>query len=131
GATVTPSFARSPWIRRCPRSGFSFARRTTRRPTPRTVGGRPGLRRLLVSYLLPASLRCQARSVACGEASGILSRTAGCWARRRYCAPHGGVQRHLRRDDLLEIARQQVLLAVNQKPVGLGGRARRLVAGAW
>ena len=28
------------------------------------VGGRPGLRRLLVSYLPPASLRCQARSVA-------------------------------------------------------------------
>ena len=31
---------------------------------PGTVGGRPGLRRLLVSYLPPASLRCQARSVA-------------------------------------------------------------------
>ena len=31
---------------------------------PGAVGGRPGLRRLLVSYLLPASLRCQARSVA-------------------------------------------------------------------
>jgi hypothetical protein len=43
---------------------FSFARRTTRRAMPGTVGGRPGLRRLLVSYLPPASLRCQARSVA-------------------------------------------------------------------
>jgi hypothetical protein len=31
---------------------------------PGIVGGRPGLRRLLVSYLLAASLRCQARSVA-------------------------------------------------------------------
>ena len=31
---------------------------------PGAVGGRPGLRRLLVPYLLPASLRCQARSVA-------------------------------------------------------------------
>ncbi len=31
---------------------------------PGTVGGRPGLRRPLVSYLLPASLRCQASSVA-------------------------------------------------------------------
>jgi hypothetical protein len=30
----------------------------------RTAGGRPGLRRLLVSYLLAASLRCQASSVA-------------------------------------------------------------------
>ena len=50
--------------RRFPHSGFSLARRTTRRATPRTVGGRPGLRRLLVSYLRPASLRCQARSVA-------------------------------------------------------------------
>jgi hypothetical protein len=29
-----------------------------------TVGGRPGLRRLLVSYLLAASWRCQASSVA-------------------------------------------------------------------
>ena len=31
---------------------------------PGTVGGRPGLRRLLMSYLFAASLRCQARSVA-------------------------------------------------------------------
>ena len=30
----------------------------------RTVAGRPGLRRLLVSYFLAASLRCQASSVA-------------------------------------------------------------------
>src|ERR1035438_5345119 len=29
----------------------------------RTVGGRPGRRRLLVSYFLAASLRCQASSV--------------------------------------------------------------------
>ena len=29
----------------------------------RTVAGRPGGRRLLVSYLLAASLRCQASSV--------------------------------------------------------------------
>jgi hypothetical protein len=31
---------------------------------PGTIGGRPGLRRLLVSYLAAASLRCQASSVA-------------------------------------------------------------------
>jgi hypothetical protein len=31
---------------------------------PGTVGGRPGLRRWLVSYFFAASLRCQARSVA-------------------------------------------------------------------
>ena len=30
----------------------------------RTVGGRPGLRRLLVSYFFAVSLRCQASSVA-------------------------------------------------------------------
>ena len=30
----------------------------------RAVAGRPGLRRLLVSYFLAASLRCQASSVA-------------------------------------------------------------------
>ena len=29
-----------------------------------TVGGRPGLRRFLVSYFIAASLRCQASSVA-------------------------------------------------------------------
>jgi hypothetical protein len=64
GATVTPSFVSSPWIRRYPHSGFSLASRTTRRAMLRTIGGRPGLRRLLVSYFLAASLRCQARSVA-------------------------------------------------------------------
>jgi hypothetical protein len=64
GAIFTPSFVSSPWIRRCPHSRFSLARRTTRRATPGAVGGRPGLRRWLVSYLLPAGLRCQARSVA-------------------------------------------------------------------
>src|SRR6266480_7394469 len=56
GATVTPSLVSSPWIRRCPHSGFSVARRTTRRAIAGIVGGRPGLRRLLVSYLPAASL---------------------------------------------------------------------------
>ena len=64
GAIVTPSFVSSPWMRRCPHSGFSFARRTTRRVMPGPVGGRPGMRCLLVSYLTAASLRCQASSVA-------------------------------------------------------------------
>jgi hypothetical protein len=41
-----------------------FARRTASRAMQRTVAGRPGGRRLLVSYLLAASLRCQASSVA-------------------------------------------------------------------
>src|SRR5450755_298557 len=44
GAIVTPSFVSSPWIRRCPHSGFSLASRTTRRAMPGTFGGRPGLR---------------------------------------------------------------------------------------
>jgi hypothetical protein len=39
---------------------------------PGTVGGRLGLRRLLASYLLPAGLRCQARSVA-----GVTGKDAG------------------------------------------------------
>jgi hypothetical protein len=47
-----------------PHGGFSFAGRTMSRVMPGTVGGRPGLRRLLVSYFFAASLRCQARSVA-------------------------------------------------------------------
>jgi len=37
----------------------------------RTVGGRPGLRRLLVSYFRAASLRCQASSVA-----GVTGKTS-------------------------------------------------------
>jgi hypothetical protein len=32
GATATPSFASSPWIRRYTHGGFSFAKRTARRP---------------------------------------------------------------------------------------------------
>jgi hypothetical protein len=64
GATVTPSFMSSPWIRRCPHSGFSLASRTTRRAMPGTFAGRPGLRRLLVSVFFAASLRCQASTVA-------------------------------------------------------------------
>jgi hypothetical protein len=71
GATVTPSFVSSPWIRRCPQSGFSLARRTTSRAMLGTVGGRPGLRRLLVSYFLAASLRCQASNVA-----GVTEKTS-------------------------------------------------------
>ena len=38
---------------------------------PGTFGGRPGLRRLLVSYFLAASLRCQASSVA-----GVTGKTS-------------------------------------------------------
>jgi hypothetical protein len=38
---------------------------------PRTVAGRPGRRRLLVSYFLAASLRCQASSVA-----GVTGKTS-------------------------------------------------------
>jgi hypothetical protein len=72
GATVTPSFMSSPWIRRCPRSGFSLARRTIRRAMLGLAGGRPGLRRLLVSYFLAASLRCQASNVA-----GVTGKTSG------------------------------------------------------
>jgi hypothetical protein len=41
GATVTPSFMSSPWIRRCPRSGFSLARRTTSRAMPGFAAGVP------------------------------------------------------------------------------------------
>ena len=77
GATVTPSFVSSPWIRRCPHSGFSFARRTTSRAMLGIVGGRPGFRRLLVSYFFAASLRCQASSVA-----GVTGKTS---AQRLRC----------------------------------------------
>ncbi len=39
GATVTPSFVSSPWSRRRAHSGFSFARRTTRRAMPGLSAG--------------------------------------------------------------------------------------------
>jgi hypothetical protein len=71
GVTVTPSFVISPWIRRYPHSGFSFARRTTRRAMLRTMGGRPGARCPLVSYFFAASLRCQASNVA-----GVTGKTS-------------------------------------------------------
>jgi hypothetical protein len=45
-------------------SGFSFASRTMMRAMLGTVGGRPGLRRLPVSYLPAARPRCQVSSVA-------------------------------------------------------------------
>src|SRR5262249_22664918 len=64
GAIVTPSLISSPWLRRQLHSGFAFARQTTRRAMLRIAGGRPGLRRLLVSYFLADSPRCQASSVA-------------------------------------------------------------------
>ena len=50
-----PSFVSSPWIRRYPHTGFSFASRTTRRAMLGTVGGRPGLRCLLVSSTVSGS----------------------------------------------------------------------------
>jgi hypothetical protein len=42
-----------------------------------TVGGRPGLRQLLVSYLLAASLWCQASSVAGVTAKTLVQRLRG------------------------------------------------------
>ena len=75
-ATVTPSLVISPWIRRYPHRGFSFASRTMMRAMLGTVGGRPGLRRLLVSYLPAASLRRQASSVA-----GVTGKTSVQWSR--------------------------------------------------
>ena len=77
GTTAMPSFVSSPWMRRYPHSGFSFARRTTRRAVPGDARGRPGLRRLLVSYFLAAILRCQASSVASVTGDDIGPAPAG------------------------------------------------------
>ncbi|MCI2421417.1 hypothetical protein MOQ72_28675 [Saccharopolyspora sp. K220] len=41
-ATFTPRVSNSPWSRRYPQLGFSFARRSTKARTERTVRGRPG-----------------------------------------------------------------------------------------
>jgi hypothetical protein len=75
GAIVAPSFVSSPWIRRYPHCRFSEARRTATRAMLRRVGGRPGLRRLLESYFLATSLRCQASSV--GGVTGKMP--VHCW----------------------------------------------------
>ena len=61
----------------------------------RTVGGRPGWRRSLVSYFLAASLRCQASSVA-----GVTGKTSAQRAardepgERGEPGPVGGVVAH-------------------------------------
>ena len=52
GATARPSFVSSPWIRRYPHSGFSFASRTTRRAMlrdPRRTAGLAPLARVVLS----------------------------------------------------------------------------------
>ena len=82
-----PSLVSSPWMRRYPHSGFSCARRTTRRTMPGAVGGRPGLRLLLVSYLLAASLRCQASSVA-GATGKISAQRLQGYEPCQRCEPH-------------------------------------------
>jgi hypothetical protein len=88
GATVRPSLVSSPWIRRYPHSGFSVARRMTRRAVLETVGGRPGLRRVLASYFLAASLRCQASSVAGVTGKTPVQRLRG--MSRASAANHAG-----------------------------------------
>jgi hypothetical protein len=52
-----------------------------------TVGGRPGLRRLLVSYLLAASLRCQVSSVA-----GVTGKIPGPVVARNESANYARVE---------------------------------------
>ena len=104
GATVTPGFVSSPWIRRYPHSGFSLAARTTRRAMLRTIGGRPGLRRPLVSYFPAASLPCQPgalpasrgryRSSASGEETWPTQRTTpGQPARTAHARRNGAAPR--------------------------------------
>ncbi|MGH3259895.1 MAG: hypothetical protein ACRDOU_31605 [Streptosporangiaceae bacterium] len=63
-------------MRRYPRAGFPFARRTAGRVMLRAAGGRAGWRRLLVPYVLAAGLRCQASS-----AAGVTGNTPACWRR--------------------------------------------------
>jgi len=59
----------------------TFASRRTRRAMLGTVGGRPDLRRLLVPYLLAASLRYQVSSVAGATAKTSVQRLRGMsWA---------------------------------------------------
>jgi len=101
-ATITPSFVRegSPWIRRYPRSGFSFASRTTRRAMLRTVGGRPGARCLLCrtsSRLACGARRAMSlasqgrlRSSACGVSAGPARRTTSGRPARNAPGRRGG-----------------------------------------
>ena len=59
-----PGLVSSPWMRRYPRAGFPLPGGRRGRAMLWSAGERPGLRRLLVSYFLAASLRCQASRVA-------------------------------------------------------------------
>ena len=70
-------------FRRCPRSGFSLARRTTRRAMPWTVSGRPGLRRLH----------------AAGARTGRNLLLPGGWRYQQSMAGQGDVPGHTRRGD--------------------------------
>ena len=77
-----------PWARaRCAPSRAWPRCGRPRRAMPGTVGGRPGLRRLLVSYFLAASLRCQASSVAGVTGKTSAQRPADVSAQYRVLVP--------------------------------------------
>ncbi len=68
GATAMPSFMSSPWIRRCPQSKFSLARRMTRRAMPGLVAG------------VPACAACSCRTSpppACGAKPAVSRASRG------------------------------------------------------
>ena len=73
----------------------------------RVVGGRPGVRRLVVSYLLAASLRCQARRVA-----GVTGKTSA---------------QHRRGMNRASAANQAPVARLVPHPVGMPSQHRVLV----
>jgi hypothetical protein len=126
GATARPSLVSSPWIRRYPHSGFSFASRTARQAILRTAGGRPGLRRLLVSYFLPVRLRCQASRVAGVTGKTPVQRRRGISrASAASQARSGGWYRPARRDGAVPRSRAAGPAAARHSSPGPRGTPRR------
>jgi RNA polymerase sigma-70 factor (ECF subfamily) len=76
-ATCTPRTSNSPWSRRYPQQGFSFARRTTRARTELTVRGRPGrFGRDWAAWRRATMSRCQRSTVSGRTSSRSLRKTS-------------------------------------------------------
>ena len=116
GATVTPSLVSSPWIRPYPTAGLPRQANGKAGDAP-DCRGRPGLRRLLVSYLPAASLRCQASSV-----TGVTGKTSLQHLRgmSRASAESQARSAGSYRTRATCLAQQRVLVAQNQQLRVLG-----------
>ena len=88
-----------------------------------TVGGRPGLRRFLVSYFIAASLRCQASSVAGVTGKIFALRLRG--TSQASAANHTRSAGSYRTRPASVTAQHRTFLAEHQQPSILGRRTPR------